>query len=294
MRAGPLSNEKVIDLLNHYYIPVTVSHDEYVKKGSKVPAEERAEKKRIVLESWSDPKAPVIRAGEDACYLLSPDGHVYATLFPPDSIKTDRLIAFLEENAKKLKTVRGETLVAPTSQSHAPEAKPDELVLHLTARYIPSGEGWARMPAEDWIVLWPGEWKKLLPPARSRIGDSWSVDEGVALHLLKNFYPPTANTDLAKNRVENYVFRATVVSDIEGVRRVRIDGELVMKHPFFTTGAGPASRVLSTDDDYVVSCGIVGYVDTEPAKEKVRSLRIVTTTGTYAKLNFGVALRSVP
>jgi hypothetical protein len=294
MRAGPLSNEKVIDLLNHYYIPVSVSHNEYVKKGSTVPPEERAEKQRIIREAWSDPRAPIIRAGEDATYLLGPDGHVVETLFPPTSIKTDPLIAFLERNIKKLNVPRGETLVPPSPPEVAPKVQPDELLLHLTARYIPASEGWGRIPAEDWIALRADQWKKLLAPADAQVGEQWPIDNDVATYLLKNFYPPTANTDLNRNVLEEVQFQGTVVSVQDGVARVRIDGKMIMKHPYFTTGRGPSNDVQEKDADYVVRANLIGYIDTDLKGHRIQSVRIVTDKGTYAKANFGAALRSVP
>jgi hypothetical protein len=294
MRAGPLSNEKVIDLLNHYYIPVSVSHNEYVKKGSTVPAEERAEKQRIIRESWSDPRAPIIRAGEDATYLLGPDGHVVETLFPPTSIKTEPLIAFLERNIKKLNVRRGETLVPPAAHEVAPRVRPDEVLLHLTARYLPASAGWGRLPAEDWITLRAEQWQKLLAPANARVGQQWAIDTVVAAYLLKYVYPPTANTDLNRNILDEMQVQATVVSVRDGVARVRIDGKMKMKHPYFTTGAGPASEVQARDADYVVRANLIGYLDTDLMNQRLRSVRIVTDKGTYAKADFGAALRSVP
>jgi hypothetical protein len=294
MRAGPLSNEKVIDLLNHYYIPVSVSHNEYVKKGSMVPPEERAEKQRIIRESWSDPRAPIIRAGEDATYLLGPDGHVVETLFPPTSIKTEPLIAFLERNIKKLEVLRGQTVVPPFTHPIAPRMQPDEMLLHLTARYIPASAGWGRIPAEDWITLLPDQWKKLLAPVDAAVGQQWAVDKDVANHLLRYFYPPTANTDLARNTFQELQLQATVVSVQDGVARVRIDGKMVMKHPYFTTGAGPSNDVQVRDADYYVRASLVGYTDTDLKGQRLQSVQIVTDRATYARADFGAALRSVP
>ena len=41
MRAGPLSNDKVISLLNAYYVPVFISNEDYDEKGQALstPAE---------------------------------------------------------------------------------------------------------------------------------------------------------------------------------------------------------------------------------------------------------------
>jgi hypothetical protein len=40
MRAGPLSNEKIIALLNAYFVPVYLSNEDYAKDGSASPGRE--------------------------------------------------------------------------------------------------------------------------------------------------------------------------------------------------------------------------------------------------------------
>ena len=36
-------------------------------------------------------------------------------------------------------------------------------MLHLTARHLPAGGSWRRLPSENWIVLERTEWLQLLP-----------------------------------------------------------------------------------------------------------------------------------
>jgi hypothetical protein len=293
MRAGPLSNDKVIDLINHYFVPVHVSHDEYVKKGN-VPPEEKAERQRIIREAWADPKAPILRAGEDATFILDPDGHVAESLFQPNNIKLDLLIGLMERNIKKLNIARADVVIPPTPAGAPSKANADDLLLHLTARYLPASEGWGRLPAEDWFTLTPDQWKKLLAPADAKVGQQWIIDKDVATYLLKYFYPPSANTDVARNILEEMQLQGTVVSVKEGIARVRLDGKMKMKHPFFTTGLGPSNAVMEKDEDYYVRAELIGHIDTDLTARRIQSVRIVTDKGTYAKASFGAALRSVP
>ena len=46
MRASSLSNDKVIDLLNHFFVPVYLSNEDFAKGGC-APIEERKELQRI-------------------------------------------------------------------------------------------------------------------------------------------------------------------------------------------------------------------------------------------------------
>jgi hypothetical protein len=291
MRAGPLSNDKVIDMLNLYFVPVSVSNDAYTREKD-IPKEEREEKVRIVRESWK--LSGPVKTGEDALYVLNSDGRVVDSIRAPDSMQEERLIPFLEKNITALHATKGDApLAAPTRQWKQPKAGPDDLVLHLTARYLPKGDGWAKIPAEDWIVFQPGEWKKLLPGADAKVNDRWPVDRKVAEKLLTNFYPPTGNTDLRTNVMEKLRLDATVVSMENGKARVRLDGELRMRHPFFTTGFTPSGHFQAADESYtVVLDKIVGFVDCDLRQPSVRSVRVLAENGKYAKKDFAVAVRS--
>ena len=99
---------------------------------------------------------------------------------------------------------------------------------------------------------------------------------------LKHFYPPTENNELATNRIDRQALKATVVSLREGMARARIDGSLKMKHSFDQRG-----------DDYFVEAVLVGFVDFDPVKKQIKSLRLVTDKATYFKGDFGVAVRSM-
>ena len=140
------------------------------------------------------------------------------------------------------------------------------------------------MPSEDWIVLERSEWAKLLPTTEAKIGDSWKLDKGVAANLLKRFFPPTENNELSTNRIDQQTMKATVVSVKDGIVRARIDGSLKMKHGF-----GP-----TTNDNSFVDATFVGFMDFEPAKSRIVSLKSVTDKARYFGGDFGVAVRSVP
>jgi hypothetical protein len=288
MRAGPLSDDRVIDIFNHYFIPVSVSNDAYTK-GEVSPAE-NAEKIRIVRESWLDTK--VLRTGEDALYVLDSNGRVVDAIRAPDSIRIDKVLPFLEAAVKSLGVSKGPTLVTPTNQSKPPATKEGDIVLHLTARYVPKGEGWAKIPAEDWIVLTDEEWSRLLPDENAAVGQRWDIDKAVAKKLMLNFYPPTGNTNVNKNKIERLEFTGTLVSLRDGRGRVRLDGALKMKHPFFTTGVGPSASMQQGKDYDVVIDSIVGFVDFETSPRRLTAFRLVGEKATYDKKDFVLALRN--
>ena len=51
MRAGPLSNTKVIDILNRFFVPVYTVNEDYAPKGP-APAEEKAERESIFKQGY--------------------------------------------------------------------------------------------------------------------------------------------------------------------------------------------------------------------------------------------------
>jgi len=106
----------------------------------------------------------------------------------------------------------------------------------------------------------------------------------VAVKLLKAFYPVTENNDLSANRIDQQELTATVVSVEDGVARAKIEGALKMKHTFYP----------HREDNNVVEATLVGYLDFDPAKIRIRTLRLVTDPATYGGGTFGVALRSTP
>src|ERR1044071_2619547 len=167
MRAGPLSNNRVISLLNQFFVPVYAANEDY-REGGAQPAEEKAEYNRIFKEAH----AAKLSVGTVHVYILSPDGHPIDSLHVATAAKTERLIDLLERTVEKLNVREGKALVAPVTQSTAPPCAADSLVLHLTSRSLDGRGAWSDFPVEDWIVLDRGEWEKLLPRSGCEVGDS--------------------------------------------------------------------------------------------------------------------------
>lgn len=281
MRAGPLSHAKVISLLNSYFVPVFISNEDYDDKGTAPPAE-KTERSRIFQEAA---KAH-LSVGTVHVYVLTSDGHPFDSLHIATATKTERLVELLERTIQRLKVAPGKPLIKPIPQSVAPKSKPGSLILHLTARSLDGRGSWGEFPVENWLLLERAQWTKFLPAGEAEVGSSWDIEPDVAARLLKYFYPATENNDPAKNRIQQQSLKATMVSltgGRGGVARARLQGSLKMKHSFY-----------HRDDDKVVEATFVGFVDFEPGKRRIRSLRMVTDKATYNGGTFGVAVRSVP
>jgi len=277
MRAGPLSSSEVIDLLNHYFVPVFVSMEDYEDGGS-APAAEKAEYWRI----YHAAHAAKMSVGSVHVYILSPAGEPIATRHVAKAGEEGELKSLLEQTSHDLKIPRGEPLFKPTPQSVPPERAPDALALHLVARYARQGGSWNEFPAEDWLLLDRAEWKKLLPPSELNevVGSSWDIDPAVSASILIHVYPQTENNDVRKNRLDRQSLKATCVSVGDSVIRVRLDGQLRMKHSFYP----------GRDTEQFVEATILGYVDFERASHRIRAVRIVTDPAKYDEHAFGVAI----
>ena len=311
MRAGPLSNETVISLLNSSFVPVYVD-GVYLEHNEAAFAEEKAAYRRLFEEFHRFNREAEAKAGATTsigsvhAYILTSDGRAFDSLHVAHA-NASRVIDMLRHAIAELKPVAGEPMVQPVAQSSAPEAQPGSLVLHLTARYlgrsddlgklVPLGTSavgtdragnWSDLPSENWIALEPAECQKLVPVGDLTGGRTWEIDREVAAKIYLRFYPDTEANDFTANRIDRQWLRAKVVSVEAGLARVQLAGELKMKHAFYPKG----------DDDNFVEATVAGYFDYEIGPRSIRSLRVVTEEATYGSpqrtQDFGVALRSVP
>lgn len=293
MRASSLSNDKVIDLLNHFFVPVYLSNEDFAKGGC-APEDERKELQRIFRESLDAKRS----AGSVHVYLMGPDGKAFNSMHVASAYKVEKMIAMLDAGVEQYKVPAGRTLFPPGPQSRHPKCAPESLVLHLVARnvvkegddVVPTktklGEtrsaGWGSYPSEDWIVFSKEDAAKLLPRGEVAKGTTWNLDAELAGRFLTHFYPTTENNDVQKNKIQKQELKGTVTTIKNGVARASLTGHLTMEHWFYHKA-----------DGNVVDARLLGYMDFEPATGRVLALRLITEDATYSRRPFGVALRSV-
>ncbi len=275
MRAGPLSNKKVIALLNRCFVPVYAVNEDYEKRGA-ASAGEKAARQEIFKQGHDSG----LSVGTVHVYLLSPDGTLIDSMHVAEAAKTDKLLALLDQVVSDLKTVGGAPVVEPKPQSCPLPAPSDSIVLHLTARSLDGRGAWSEFPVENWITFEEEEQNRLLP-ADSKVGYSWKLAPDLTARLLTHFYPATENNDITKNRFESQYLRGTVISVSEQSVRVHLEGEVKMQHSFY-----------HKDDGKRVQAEVMGYMDVNPATGRIASLRLVTTRATYGGGQFGVGVRS--
>jgi hypothetical protein len=296
MRAGPLANRAVIELLNGYFVSVYTSNDEIAGEPD-VAKKEQTERDRV-YRAFLDGK---FSAGSVHIYVLSPDAkplgsiHVAHAGDRDKATGKDRTQQILEKTIADLKVEKGKPVVAPKPQAAPPQTPEGGLLLHLTARKLAEKGSWNEFPSEDWITLSRDQCKKLLPGDAVKVGDAWTIDNAVSTLILTRFFPQTecctAKADLLlsatgpyKHRLEEQALRATLIAAEQGRAVARLDGHSKVLHQFYPNHSYPPT---------VSTASIVGYLTFDPAKGTIESLRLVSDGGKFDKMYMGVAVRSV-
>jgi hypothetical protein len=287
MRAGPLSDEKVIALLNGSFNPVYAPYTSE-ETADVVSTEQEKEIQRI----WRQTLEKKLPYGMVHCYLLAPGtGEVFDTLGVVKASVTNNLLDLLGRAVEKFKVKEGPPAVKPARQVFPSRVPSDALLLHLTARDLGCKKvaapavrersctvgGWQDFASENSIVLEKAEWMKLAPPAGEKV---WTVPQDVASKLLVYFYPQLESNLVSNHRVNDGALRASVVSSDKERVLVRLEGTLKMK------------RVQEPDATFV-EAPLAGYIDYDPAHRRVRAFRLMTESGKCGSRSFGVAVRSV-
>lgn len=283
MRAGPLSNSKVISLLNQYFIPVYSSDEDSAPRGHG-PESEKSEHIRIYREASKKP----FGAGAVYVFILNPQGEVIDGIDVAHATQGDTLEKMLTRVVENLHTPSGAPVITPTQQSRPPSHPPDSLTLHLVANGTLHAYPWREFPGENWIVLSRAEWMSLLAPD-VKPESSWALSDALSRKLLTNFYPPTEDLDTTvdRNQIETASLEATPISLKGSILRVRLDGRLVMHRSFY------ANR----QDNYSVNAKLLGWIEFDMRAQRIDEFQLVTKTATYGASNpeeFSAALYLVP
>jgi hypothetical protein len=268
MRAGPLSNPQVIELLNRYFVPVTSANE--------FPDADRVR----IYHEFADKHLGI---GDVHVYVVGPDGAAIAGLDIGSAMDSDKEIAFLTSIVERLHTQPGLPVFAPHPQSSAPPVPPDAPAIHLVARKL-IGRTWNEFPSENWIVLTKQEWDQTLPPADAQPKTTWQVPAPVATKLAEWIYPQTEDTRRAnRNRVDEADFRFTLVTLLDSLARARIDAHVRLRHSFYP---GKPAEEFATSD-------LTGYADFDLAKHQVTRFRLITHKAEYQGVPFSCSLVSV-
>lgn len=284
LRGGPLSDPRVIDLVNRCFVPVYLVTDDYDRDGP-VPVGEKEEYRKLLAAA----SAAKLSVGVERVYVLDPVAGTAVDSLHVCHVTAASLAARLEELARERRVAPGEPAVAPAPQSAPPPAGPEALVLHFTSRYLakdgsvpPPGDSYRAFPLEHWVVLERPAWEALRPPAGAAPGARWDLPAAFSEPILKRLYPLTGNfADPGGNELLEGRLAAGLEAVGGGRAWILLEGEARLVHRYF-----PGK------DPRVVQARLVGLVGYDVREDRVRSFFLVTEGAAYGKDPFGVAVRS--
>ena len=151
LRAGPLSDEKVIALLNARFIPVYAPYTSEETAGV-VSSEQEKEIQRI----WNESLQKKLPYGMVHVYLLEPGtGQVFDALGVVKASVTNNLLDLLGRAVEKYAVKEGRPAVKPARQVFPSKVPSDALLLHLTAPVLDAIVGDLLVVADDQLAYGP-------------------------------------------------------------------------------------------------------------------------------------------
>jgi hypothetical protein len=280
LRAGPLSDPKVIEILNSSFVPVYAANQDYDGPG-KAPPAEKAERGRIY--------GTFLRGGLGAndvhIYVVTGAGEPVESLGVANATQEGVLYAFLQSVAAKLSVHPGGPAISPRPLSAPPRVvAQDEMVIHTVARGANKGS-WREFPGENWTVLSPAEWVLLLPASPAKVGDSWEAKPEIARKLLSTYYPQMEEvSDVDRNRIEEASLRMKAIAATNEGLEARIEGTLRMLRRF-----APLKGDFGT-----VSAEVIGFMEISTGKPQIRRLSLTSWKASFGTEEFYVAQRYLP
>jgi hypothetical protein len=263
MRAGSLSEDRVLALLSTSFVPVMLSVDSY--DGKQHDKATKQEYERIRQEA----RTRKLSHGAVCVYLLRPNGELFASLDVTKASRPNELLPLLQRCVTELNTRPREA--AAVRASAAPRASPprarakDGLILQITTRNVPE-EG--RGIAQDWMELTASEWAGLVPPRNVQVGEQWNVPGEVCRKIYPYLFPRKGSYDPGRSKPLAVSLTATVAA-IQGDRvRLELHGALTMQRPYGRS----ASTVRAT---------LAGVATYDRGKWSLTSLQLVSQQGEY-------------
>ena len=271
--------------MNRFYVPVYLSNEDYHGDSAVVPKDERLAWQKIYHDALKEKRS----AGSVCVYLVDGDSKGLASMIVSTAASKDNLLKLLEATAAKLKVEGGKPIVQPATQNPAPRVADSDLLLYLVARADQRGS-WGEFPSENWIVLKQKEWQAWLPDSL-KPGAVHDVPASEAARLLTYFFPQTEICNFGKafdpdgpykHRIDTITLKSIVLSREADVVRIRLDGQLKLKHTFYP----------NRDDTNYAESTIVGYLEMNTKSSRIVRFGLATSSARYGNRAFSVAVRN--
>lgn len=265
MRVSSLSDERVRNLIEKYFVPAWVSRDSY-------QLEKRSREEQTELERIDGERAKRKLIGGSVCvFLLDPDGHIWATMRVQEACKPQNLVPLLEKTIAERKLTPRDSEAVRASAATPSERKPKSegsRLIHIWARVDQKGSN--RGVSNDRVELTAAERKAFAPPADALPGSSWRIPDKIAHKLYLYCYPPGPRWKVSDCRVKSGTLKATLIAASESEARIRLQGEMELTFP--NTGKPTDGRITAR---------FVGTARVEGKTHALTSLALVSEQADY-------------
>ncbi|HEY7327134.1 MAG TPA: hypothetical protein VH592_05830 [Gemmataceae bacterium] len=220
-----LSDSRVIDLVSKYFVPVSVSRDDYQREPR--GEDEKAELLRLDRER----ARRGLKGGNVCVFIIAANGDVLATQPVQQAYKPENLLPLLQSTIADQKLgLRSEEAIE-TSVAKPADAKPKSesgRVIHIWTSLDSGGN---RGLSNDRVELTAPQWKAFLPPTGAKAGTSWDIPDEIASKLFQYGYPPGPQWMTKDCKVLKGTLKATLAAVSEEESSIELSGEMILKFP---------------------------------------------------------------
>jgi hypothetical protein len=263
MRASSLSDARVIDLVSKYFVPVSVSRDDYQREPR--DADEKAELVRLDRER----ARRGLKGGNVCVFVVAANGDVLTTQPVQLAYKPENLLPLLQSIIAEQKLgPRGEEAIQASAAKPA-DTKPKTDGGRFVHIWTSLDTGGNRGLSNDRAELTAAQCKAFLPPVDAKPGTSWDIPEEIAHKLFQNGYPPGPQWMTKDAKVLKGTLKATLAAVSDKEAHIELSGEMILKFP---VGKPTEGRITAH---------FVGAARVNRKKQTLRSLELVSEQAEY-------------
>jgi hypothetical protein len=263
MRVSSLSDPRVIDLISKYFVPVSVSRDDYQRdpRGQ----DEKAELLRLDRER----ARRGMKGGNVCAFVIAANGDVLATQSVQLAYKPENLLPLLQSIIAEQKLEPRSEEAIRTSAAKPADAKPKTEGGRFIHIWTCLDTGGNRGLSNDHVELTAAQCKAFLPPVEVKQGTAWDIPEEIAHKLFQYGYPPGPLWMTKDCKVLKGTMKATLDAMSGAEAQIKLEGEMVLRFP------------LGKPTEGRITARFVGMAHADCKKQTLTSLALVSEQAEY-------------